>query len=165
MAEAWLTKRLARLMAVQALYSWDAEGGGAPWPRERLTPEVVAFFREQAAGEGEGEDSVTAVELAELAAAKEDRKLFRSIVAGATVECAALDALLLPFFTRMPNQNQIAMLPRAILRAGAFEVKSLGTPPAVVIAEYARVAELFCAQDEVGFIHAVLDKVAKTGKE
>jgi N utilization substance protein B len=51
---------------------------------------------------------------------------------------------------------------RAILRAGAYELKSRPDVPArVVIAEYVDVAAAFLVRDEVGMANAVLDRIAR----
>ena len=53
-------------------------------------------------------------------------------------------------------------LMRAVLRAGAYELKKRRDVPAkVVIKEYVDVAAAFLARDEVGMVNAVLDALAR----
>lgn len=144
------SKLLARLMAVQALYSWDAAGEGKTWTKEDITPDMAAFFREQAGHEGGIQESV-----------KEDRKLFRAITSGAIERRLDNDALMAPHLSRDQTVERLPMTLRAILRAAVQEIACLDTPPAVAIKEYAKVTEMLTSEDDVAFIHAVLDKVAK----
>ena len=52
---------------------------------------------------------------------------------------------------------------RAVLRAGAYELKKRKDIPArVVITEYVDVASAFLGREETGMINAVLDKIARS---
>ena len=51
---------------------------------------------------------------------------------------------------------------RAVLRAGAYELRHRGDVPArVVVSEYVDVANAFVDRDETGMVNAVLDTIAR----
>jgi len=57
---------------------------------------------------------------------------------------------------------RIESVMRAVLRAGAYELKKRKDIPArVVITEYVDVAGAFFARDEAGVVNAVLDRLAR----
>ena len=58
--------------------------------------------------------------------------------------------------------RRVEAVMRAVLRAGAYELKKRKDIPArVVITEYVDVAAAFLARDEVGMTNAVLDALAR----
>lgn len=143
-------KLLARIMAAQAVYSWEASGAKEPWTKEDITPDMASFYREQA-----GHESGTSAKV------KEDRKLFREIAVGAIGEHETLDAVISPYLGRDGTIKNLPMAVRAILRAAVYEVRHMDTPAGVAIREYATVTEVLSGDEEVAFVHAVLDRVAK----
>ena len=58
--------------------------------------------------------------------------------------------------------RRVEAVMRAVLRAGAYELKKRADVPArVVITEYVDVAAAFLARDEVGMVNAVLDALTR----
>jgi N utilization substance protein B len=58
--------------------------------------------------------------------------------------------------------KRVEAVMRAVLRAGAYEMKSRPDVPArAVITEYVDIGAAFLARDEVGMINAVLDQLAR----
>jgi len=134
----------ARLAAVQALYQMDIAGTGVN--------EILAQFESHWIGrEVEGEQYLPA-----------EAAFFREIVRGVLEDQRALDPLIDNALARGWPLKRIEAVIRAILRAGAFELKRRGDIPArVVVSEYADVAHAFVERDETGMVNAVLDQLAR----
>ena len=74
----------------------------------------------------------------------------------------ALRRLIEPEAPRQVLAEVVEAVMRAVLRAGAYELKKRKDIPArVVITEYVDVAAAFLARDEVGMTNAVLDALAR----
>ena len=134
----------ARLAAVQALYQMELAGKGA----HEVFAEFESFW---IGGEIEGER----YKPAELA-------LFRRIVSGVVDDQRAIDRGVDETLASGWPLKRIDAVMRAILRAGAFELKACREVPArVVIKEYVDVAGAFFDRDEAGLVNAVLDALAR----
>jgi len=134
----------ARLAAVQALYQMDIAGTGVN--------EILAQFESHWIGrEVEGDQYLPA-----------EAAFFREIVRGVLEDQRAIDPLIDDALARGWPLKRIEAVIRAILRAGAFELKRRGDIPArVVVSEYADVAHAFVERDETGMVNAVLDQLAR----
>lgn len=131
----------ARLAAVQALYSMEITGVTAE--------EALDEFR-QRLDEPRGR------------MAAPDGDLVAFLVTGTTAETEPLDAVIGRSLARDWSVDRLEAVLRAILRAGAFEIKARPqTPARVAISEYVDVAHAFYAGPEPGLVNAVLDKVAR----
>ena len=135
----------ARLAAVQALYQMDVTG--------KTLPDIFAEFESfWIGGEIEGER----YNPAELA-------FFRDIVKGVLVDQRVLDNAVNDALVSSWPLARIDSVMRAILRAGAYELKKRRDVPAkVVIKEYVDVAGAFFGRDESGMINAVLDSLGRS---
>ncbi len=135
----------ARLAAVQALYQMDVTG--------KTLPDIFAEFESfWIGGEIEGER----YNPAELA-------FFRDIVKGVLTDQRALDNAVNDALVSSWPLARIDSVMRAILRAGAYELKKRRDVPAkVVIKEYVDVAGAFFGRDESGMINAVLDSLGRS---
>ena len=133
----------ARLMAVQALYSMDITGVSAE--------QALDEFRQRAASEPPGK------------MAEPDMEMVAALVRGASFDIAVLDAHIADGLTRDWTVERLEAVLRAIMRAGAFELKSRPqTPARVAITEYVDVAHAFYAGPEPGLVNAVMDRMART---
>ena len=134
----------ARLAAVQALYQMDVTG--------KTLPDIFAEFESHwIGGEIEGER----YNPAELA-------FFRDIVKGVLNDQRVLDNAVNDALVSSWPLARIDSVMRAILRAGAYELKKRRDVPAkVVIKEYVDVAGAFFGRDESGMINAVLDSLGR----
>jgi N utilization substance protein B len=134
----------ARLAAVQALYQMDVTGKGLN--------DILAEFESFWIGrEIEGEQ----YNPAEIA-------FFRDILSGVLADQAPIDKLIDKTLARDWPLTRIDSVLRAILRAGAYELKQRKDVPArVAIKEYVDVAGAFFGREEAGMINAVLDGLAK----
>lgn len=134
----------ARLAAVQALYEMEVSGKG-------LNETLAEFETFWIGHEIEGEQ----YKPAEVA-------LFRDVVAGVLAEQVPLDRLVDSTLTNGWPLRRVEAVVRAILRAGAYELRQRSDIPArVVIKEYVDVAGAFYERDESGLVNAVLDALAR----
>jgi N utilization substance protein B len=131
-----------RLAAVQALYSMEITETGVV--------EAVDHMRERAEGGPRA------------GMAQPDLDLATFLINGVNAEEAGLDQLIGAALTRDWTVDRLEAILRAILRAGAFELKDRAqTPTRVAISEYVDVAHAFYSGPEPGLVNAVLDKVAR----
>lgn len=131
----------ARLAAVQALYSMEITGVSA-------TKALDEFRTRQDEPRGR--------------MAEPDGDLVAFLVNGATAEGALMDEVIGKALSRDWTVDRLEAVLRAILRAGAFELKARPqTPARVAISEYVDVAHAFYAGPEPGLVNAVMDRVAR----
>ena len=134
----------ARLAAVQALYQMDVAGKGV----NEILAEFETFWIGQ---EVEGEQYKPA-----------EIEYFRDVLNGVLTDQRALDLDIDATLAEGWPLRRVEAVMRAVLRAGAYELKKRrDVPVRVVIAEYVDIAAAFLARDEVGMINAVLDKLAR----
>lgn len=134
----------ARLAAVQALYQMEVTRKGLP--------ETCAEFETFWIGnEIEGARYKTA----EIA-------FFRDILSGVLADQAAIDKIIDKTLAAGWPLTRVDSVVRAILRAGAYELKKRTDIPArVAIKEYVDVAGAFFGREEAGMVNAVLDALAR----
>lgn len=142
-------KRLARLVAVQALY--QASYGEEPLSAiiKRCLDEAHAILN----GE-EGE--------AEIIHERPDPELLRAIVSGVEEHRATLEEMLSGALDPKFSAGRMEILLRTILLAGAFELHHHASiPHKVIISDYIDVSRAFFNAKEPGLVNAVLDKLAQ----
>ena len=134
----------ARLAAVQALYQMEIAGTGLD--------EILAQFESHWIGrEVEGEQYLPA-----------EAAFFREVVSGVVRDQRSLDPLIDQVLAQGWPLARIEAILRAVLRAGAYELRHRTDIPArVVISEYVDVAHAFVERDETGMVNAVLDQLAR----
>lgn len=133
----------ARLAAVQVLYSMEITGVGAL--------QALDEFRQRMADEPRGK------------MAEPDVNLVTLLVTGVSSEGEALDHHIAGGLARDWTVERLEAVLRAILRAGAFELKSRPqTPARVAITEYVDVAHAFYSGSEPGLVNAVMDRLARS---
>jgi N utilization substance protein B len=134
----------ARLAAVQALYQMDVAAAGLN--------DVFAQFESHWIGrEVEGSQYLPA-----------EAAFFRAIVSGVLEDQRPLDFMIDRALDKGWPLKRIEALMRAVLRAGAFELKHRSDVPArVVISEYVDIAHAFVGKEETGMVNAVLDDLAR----
>lgn len=134
----------ARLAAVQALYQMDLGGQGiletvAEWEAHRLGKEIDGDVYREA-----------------------DPQWFRQIVSGVVQEQKSLDPEIRQSLSDGWPLSRLDATLRAILRAGAFELRyKADVPVAVIISEYVDVANAFYDDEEPRLVNAVLDRLAR----
>jgi len=134
----------ARLAIVQALYQMDVTGKGLN--------EILAEFESFWIGrEVEGDEYKPA-----------EVQFFRDVLAGVLKEQRAIDPMIDRTLAEGWPLKRVEAVMRAVLRAGAYELKARADIPArVVITEYVAVASAFFEREEAGMTNAVLDRLAR----
>src|SRR5436309_10207286 len=134
----------ARLAAVQALYRMDFAGTGLN--------EILAEFESHWIGrEVEGAQYLPA-----------EAAFFRDVVSGVVREQRTLDPLVDEALAKGWPLKRIEAILRAVLRAGAYELRHRSDVPArVVVSEYVDVANAFVDREETGMVNAVLDQIGR----
>jgi transcription antitermination protein NusB len=136
-------RSVARLAVVQALYQMEVSGKG-------LAETLAEFERFWIGGEIEGEQ----YKEAEIA-------FFRDVLSGVLAEQRSIDRATDKTLAKGWPLVRVDAVMRAILRAGAYELKKRRDIPArVAIKEYVDVAGAFFAHEQAGMINAVLDSLA-----
>ncbi len=134
----------ARLAAVQALYQMDVAGKGIN--------EILAEFETFWIGQEVEGDQYKPAEI----------EYFRDVLNGVLADQQALDTQIDSTLQEGWPLRRVEAVMRAVLRAGAYELKKRrDVPVRVVITEYVDIAAAFLARDEVGMINAVLDALAR----
>ena len=133
----------ARLAAVQALY----QVGLASEPIETVISEFVDH-RFRATGDDAGYS-------------KPDVDLFCDIVRGVPTRSAELQPLVGSALAAGWRLERLDRVMQALLLSGAYElVARPDVPTAVIINEYVDLAHAFFDDEQKGFAHAVLDRIA-----
>ena len=137
----------ARLAAVQALYQMEIAGTGLN--------EILAEFESHWMGrEVEGAQYLPA-----------ESAFFRDIVSGVLREQRSLDPMVDKALAQGWPLKRVDAILRAVLRAGAYELRHRSDVPArVVVSEYVDVANAFVDSDETGLVNAVLDTIARQSR-
>ena len=142
-----LARSLSRLGAVQALYQMDMAGTG-------ITDLCDEFEAHRLGRDIEGNEVGEA-----------DAGFFRDLVVGVVREQRAIDPEINSHLASGWLLTRLDSTLRAILRAGAFELRFRPDIPArVVLDEYVELAHAFFESDEPGVVNAVLDKIARDAR-
>jgi len=134
----------ARLAVVQALYQLAMSDSSVDEVTEQ-------FLKERLKEEVDG-----------LSLADADRKLFRSLVAGAARAAEDSDNMLAGVLPEDWPLERIETLLLALFRAAVHELADLPeTPARVIITQYMDVAHAFFGGKEPGFVNSLLDRLAR----
>lgn len=137
-------RRAARLAAVQALYQMEMTGTDA----SSVTEEFVAF-------RFGAEPEITALGLP-------DEEFFTTLIHGVPRRQADVDKAISASLSEKWRLSRVDSTLRALLRAAVFELLALPEVPArAVIDEYVALAGGFCAPQEIAFVNAALDTIAR----
>ena len=99
-------------------------------------------------------------------ALKFDSNLFAELAAGAEARRNDLDGLIAASLATGWTMDRLELLLRAVLRVGAYEMLARpSTPAKVIINEYIEIAHAFFDQGMPGFVHGVLDRLARELRE
>ena len=134
----------ARLAIVQALYQMEVAGKGLN--------EIFAEFETHWIGREIEGDQYKPAELS----------FFRDVLQGVLTDQVEIDRQIDQALQGGWPLQRLETVMRAVLRAGAFELRSRkDVPPRVVIKEYVDVAGAFFGPTESGMVNAVLDRIAR----
>jgi N utilization substance protein B len=127
-------RRKARILALQAVYSWQLSGN------------PIADIEQQM--------------LIENDVSKVDVEYFKDLARGVAINVKQLDELVKPHLSR-PFED-LDEVERAVLRLSAYELKFReDVPYKVAINEGIELAKIFGAEDSHKFVNGVLDKAVK----
>ncbi|MFV2093745.1 MAG: transcription antitermination factor NusB [Hyphomicrobiales bacterium] len=142
-SERLAARRAARLAAVQALYQMEIAGTDL---NKIATDTVIA--------DGEGQPGGD-----ELVAREPEH--FRKVIFGVVADQSVLDPDIDANLAKDWTLGRVDTTLRAILRAGAYELRSMpDVPLKVVINEYINIAHAFFDGPEPKVVNAVLDALA-----
>ena len=141
---ALISRRSARLAAVQALYQMAMTGAGAD--------AVIREFQRHRLG----------APALKTAIGGADPKLFAELVKGVAAAGDELDDMIAAVLTDQHDIDRLETVLKVVLRAGAFELANrLDVPAPVTISEYVEVAEAFYDRRGTSLANAVLDRLAR----
>lgn len=141
------SKRLARLVAVQALYQASYGEDTLKDILKRCVDEAASILN----AEEEGEQITGAP----------DPELLNAIVRGVQDQRETLDEMLAGAMGGKPA-SRMEILLRTILLAGAFELyHHAEIPQGIIISDYVDVTHAFFNTKEPGLVNAILDKLAQ----
>jgi len=147
-----VSRRNGRVIAFQALYSWDVT--------KASLDDLLTFSWLQKDAEVEGASQEAPVELSETS--KEERTFASIIIAGTISHIDEIDKLIENHLSSSWSMDRISRVALAILRTSVYELLfQNGAEPKIVIDEAVNIAKDFDTDDSYKFINAVLDKIGK----
>ena len=150
-----MSRRNGRVIAFQALYSWDVTKASLD---DLLTFEWLQKDHEVDGSIEPAEQPV--VELSETS--KEERTFASLIIAGTISHIDEIDKLVESHLSASWSMERISRVALAILRTSVYELLfQNGAEPKIVIDEAVNIAKDFDTDDSYKFINAVLDKIGK----
>ncbi|MBQ5400877.1 MAG: transcription antitermination factor NusB [Treponema sp.] len=140
-----MSRRKARILAVQAMYSYEMGGASLD---SLLTLDWVSKDDSQ---ESEGEKNTEKYDFA------------RILIAGTINHIGEIDSVIKAHLSEKWDFNRVNKVSIAILRVSVFSLmfQSEDIPPSIVIDEAIGIAKEYGADDSFKFINAVLDNVRK----
>ena len=150
-----MSRRNGRVIAFQALYSWDVTKASLD---DLLTFEWLQKDKEIDGSIDPADQPV--VELSETS--KEERTFASLIIAGTISHIDEIDKLIENHLSSSWSMDRISRVALAILRTSVYEILfQNGAEAKIVIDEAVNIAKDFDTDDSYKFINAVLDKIGK----
>ena len=135
----------ARLAAIQVCYQALMSGKSAA----SITPEFLQHY---------APDVIKSFRVKDL-----DQEHFAALYAGMETDADSLDMTIAACLASGWTLDRLTLVERSLLRAGTLELCQMPHLPArAVVSEYAGLSD--AVGGDVGFINAVLDRVAKTAR-
>ena len=147
-----MSRRNGRVIAFQALYSWDVTKASLD---DLLT---FSWLQKDSEIEEGGREQIS--DISETA--KEERTFASIIISGTISHIDEIDKLIENHLSSSWSMERISRVALAILRTGVYEILfQNGSEPRIVIDEAVNIAKDFDTDDSYKFINAVLDKIGK----
>ena len=147
-----MSRRNGRVIAFQALYSWDVSKSSLD---DLLTFSWLQKDAEIEAGVQEQQSEISET-------AKEERTFASLIIAGTISHIDEIDKLIENHLSSSWSIDRISRVALAILRTSVYEILfQNGAETKIVIDEAVNIAKDFDTDDSYKFINAVLDKIGK----
>ena len=143
-----MSRRNGRVIAFQALYSWDVT--------KASLDDLLTFTWLQ-------KDSEVVQENPELSETSKEERTFASlIIAGTISHIDEIDKLIESHLSASWSMERISRVALAILRTSVYEILfQKGAEAKIVIDEAVNIAKDFDTDDSYNFFNAVLDKIGK----
>lgn len=153
-----MSRRKGRILAFQALYSWDV----SKTPLEDLL--TFSWLLKDA--EGSSSDSQVDDEV-ELKTSEKPEQIFAGLIISGTIQkIQEIDKLIESHLSASWSFERINKVTLAILRTGIYElIYQTDSEPKIVIDEAVNIAKEYGTDDSYKFINAILDKISKDAKD
>ena len=150
-----MSRRNGRVIAFQALYSWDVT--------KASLDDLLTFEWLQKDVEIDGSIEPAEQPVAELSESSKEERTFASlIIAGTISHIDEIDKLIENHLSSSWSMERISRVALAILRTSVYELLfQNGAEAKIVIDEAVNIAKDFDTDDSYKFINAVLDKIGK----
>ena len=155
-----MSRRNGRVIAFQALYSWDVTKASLDdlLTFEWLQKDTEVGSADQVAAKNEQNEQLFA--LSETS--KEERTFASLIIAGTISHIDEIDKLIESHLSASWSMERISRVALAILRTSVYEILfQNGSEPRIVIDEAVNISKDYDTDDSYKFINAVLDKIGK----
>ena len=145
-----MSRRKGRILAFQALYSWDVS--------KTSLEDLLTFSWLQ-----KDSESTQSEEETQISASEQPEKIFAGLIISGTIQnIQAIDDLIKAHLSASWTFERINKVTLAILRTSIYELKyQTDSQAKVVIDEAVNFAKEFDTDDSYKFINAVLDKISK----
>ena len=141
-----MSRRKGRIIAFQALYSWDVS--------KSSLDDLLSFSWLQKPDEQESDEPSES--------AKEERSFASIIISGTISHIDEIDKLIENHLSSSWSMDRISRVSLAILRTSVYEILfQNGSEPRIVIDEAVNISKDYDTDDSYKFINAVLDKIGK----
>ncbi len=145
-----MSRRKGRILAFQALYSWDVSKSSLD---DLLTFSWLQKDSEIEAGQEAQEPSENA---------KEERTFASLIISGTISNIDQIDKVITEHLSANWSFDRINKVALAILRTSAYEILyQKDVSPKIIIDEAVNIAKNYGTDDSYKFINAILDKIGK----
>ncbi len=150
-----MSRRNGRVIAFQALYSWDVT--------KASLDELLTFEWLQKDVEIDGSIEPAEQPVAELSENSKEERTFASLIISGTIShIDEIDKLIENHLSANWSMDRISRVALAILRTSVYEILfQNGAETKIVIDEAVNIAKDFDTDDSYKFINAVLDKIGK----
>ena len=144
-----MSRRKGRILAFQALYSWDVN-------HESIEDLLTFSWLEK---ENEGNEEVINKPLANV---NEERTFASLIIKGTIDNITEIDKVITSHLASDWSIDRLSRVTLALLRIGTYEIKyQSNVPSKIIIDEAVNIAKDYGTDDSYKFINAVLDKIGK----
>ena len=145
-----MSRRKGRIIAFQALYSWDVS--------KSSLDDLLTFSWLQKDSEIQSGTENTDIS----DSAKEERTFASLIISGTISHIDEIDKRIESHLSSAWSMDRISRVALAILRTSVYEIVfQNGAEPRIIIDEAVNIAKDYDSDDSYKFINAVLDKIGK----
>ena len=155
-----MSRRNGRVIAFQALYSWDVTKASLD---DLLTFEWLQKDTEVGSADQVAEQNELNEQMFALSETSKEERTFASIIISGTIShIDEIDKLIESHLSASWSMERISRVALAILRTSVYELLfQNGAETKIVIDEAVNIAKDFDTDDSYKFINAVLDKIGK----